>query len=398
MSRDPGALLAGRLLKEAREYEDLSELEQEFVATSQSAEDAIQSAKDAIRLRDRRAAERLRWLSIGLSIVTLVALSLAGVVFWLYMRTESARAETERLYMQAESARAETERLYMQAESARAETERQRVVIDSQRLAFAAQTQFRDNAETGLLVAYEANARDDNPVTGQTLRDAIDAVPWRLINLFGHTDTVYNAVFSPDGQRILTASADKTARLWDATGQPLATLSGHTDTINSAVFSLDGTRILTASADKTARLWDATGQPLATLKGHTSSVSRAVFSPDGQRILTASVDKTARLWDATGQPLAILSGHTDTVYNAVFSPDGQRILTVSYDKTARQYLVASADLQRVAACRVSRGLTDAEVAGFQVPTPLAFDFATRQCPPVYSWAAASSSATPRPAP
>ena len=212
-------------------------------------------------------------------------------------------------------------------------------------------------------------------------------------------------MFSPDGQRILTASDDKTARLWDANGQPLATLSGHTDVVWSAVFSPDGQRILTASTDNTARLWDvsavlnagASGQPLATLSGHTGSINNAVFSPDGTRILTASEDDTVRLWDANGHPLATLTGHTDSINNAVFSPDGTRILTASWDGTARQYLVRSEDLRQAAACRVGRGLTPEEIARFQVPTPLAFDFAKRQCPPVYSWQAQPNPVTPTPA-
>jgi hypothetical protein len=65
-------------------------------------------------------------------------------------------------------------------------------------------------------------------------------------------------VFSPDGTRILTASDDNTARLWDAaTGQPVAEPLRHEGGIRSAVFSSDGARILTASDDETARLWDA---------------------------------------------------------------------------------------------------------------------------------------------
>jgi WD40 repeat protein len=60
------------------------------------------------------------------------------------------------------------------------------------------------------------------------------------------------------------------------------------------VFSPDGQRILTASSDQTARVWDLSGKELATLRGHTAGVRSAVFSPDGQRILTASSDGTAR--------------------------------------------------------------------------------------------------------
>ena len=76
--------------------------------------------------------------------------------------------------------------------------------------------------------------------------------------------------------------------------------------MKSAAFSPDGKRIVTASSDKTARIWDAaSGKPIGEpLKGHEDAVNSAAFSPDGRRIVTGSWDKTARIWDAaTGKPI-----------------------------------------------------------------------------------------------
>jgi hypothetical protein len=58
--------------------------------------------------------------------------------------------------------------------------------------------------------------------------------------------------------------------------------------------------VVTASGDKTARIWDAeSGKEIAVLKGHTGSVWSAAFSGDGKRVVTASADRTARIWDVT---------------------------------------------------------------------------------------------------
>ena len=55
--------------------------------------------------------------------------------------------------------------------------------------------------------------------------------------------------------------------------------------------------MVTASVDRTARLWDAaSGKELAVLQGHKDPVRSAAFSPDGAKVVTASDDGTARIW------------------------------------------------------------------------------------------------------
>jgi WD40 repeat protein/serine/threonine protein kinase len=162
--------------------------------------------------------------------------------------------------------------------------------------------------------------------------------PAEPVVLRGHESMLRSAAFSPEGMRIVTASGDKTARVGSADGSGVPVVfRGHEGPVISAGFSPDGTHIVTASEDKTARVWkaDGTGQPIV-LRAHEAAVTAAAYSPDGQRIVTASFDQTARVWraDGTGTPI-VLRGHEDVVHTAAFSPDGQRIVTGSADTTVR---------------------------------------------------------------
>ncbi|MGB3345609.1 MAG: caspase family protein [Aequorivita sp.] len=159
-----------------------------------------------------------------------------------------------------------------------------------------------------------------------------------LADLTGHSAAVISAIFSPNGRMIVTASKDKTAKIWDAqTGKWLVDITGHSKEVSSAIFSPDGKKIVTASDDNTAKIWDAkTGKLLADITGHSKGIYSAIFSPDGKKIATASWDKTAKIWDAqTGKILADLTGHISSVNSAIFSPDGKKIVTASSDNTAK---------------------------------------------------------------
>ena len=90
----------------------------------------------------------------------------------------------------------------------------------------------------------------------------------------------------------------------------IATLTGHTDDVNQAVWSPDGKLLATASADHVIHLWDThTGSQLRILEGHARSVIDVTFSPDGRSLASASLDGTIILWDVnSGQPSQTIKG------------------------------------------------------------------------------------------
>jgi WD40 repeat protein len=157
-----------------------------------------------------------------------------------------------------------------------------------------------------------------------------------LRNCLVHEGFVRAVEFSPDGTRILTGSADGTARLWDgASGKPLAAPLRHAGPVPAVAFRPDGGVLATGCADGTAHLWDAaTRQRVVGPLRHGDRIDTVAFSSKGKRLLTVGAGR-ARLWDAaTGKPLAHL-GESTTVSAAVFSGDGGRVLTGAADGSAR---------------------------------------------------------------
>jgi WD40 repeat protein len=224
-----------------------------------------------------------------------------------------------------------------------------------------------------VLLAVESMKRAPNPDTEATLRRALSllAMPHYCLKHAGWVDAI---AFSADGKKIVTASGDHSAGLWNAlTGSEIAFLE-HDDWVGSAAISRRGDRVATGSDDCTARVWDAvTGKMLAIVR-HDNWVRSVAFLDDGRLLMSASGDGTVGVWNAhSGDAVArlthgdwvrtadvaahrIVSGSDDCtarVWNAIsgeelqrlvhngpvrwvkFSPDGNLIATASDDRTAR---------------------------------------------------------------
>ena len=159
----------------------------------------------------------------------------------------------------------------------------------------------------------------------------------RLVLPIGHTDAINSIYFSLNGKYVVTASDDKTAKVWDAQTGFLVLSLKHSKKVRSALFSPDGSKIITTSEDTIARIWDAhTGSLLSNLVGHTGLITYACFDPEGRHVLTCGQDYVAMLWDVnTGNHIIDFTGHNNYVVAGAFSPTRQSVATGSYDGTAR---------------------------------------------------------------
>ncbi|MGI2909190.1 AAA-like domain-containing protein, partial [Tolypothrix sp. VBCCA 56010] len=318
--QDESRLLRGAALQDALIWagdKSLGVEDYQFLAASQESDkrEAIEAQKQAnqiLQAATQKANQRIRLgsLILGISVVGAI---IAGIMATVAFNKQQEAVQGTRLEREGSNALQQFD--YDQIGALRSAM---RAGQDLQKL-------VKDNRS---LEEYPAAS----PLLA--LRTILDNIQERN-QLTGHQEQVISASFSPDRKRILTASDDKTAKVWDLNGKLIATLTGHQSYVNSASFSPDGKRIVTASYDNTAKVWDLNGKLIATLTGHQSVVKSASFSPDGKRILTASLDKTAKVWDLNGKLIATLTGHQSYVNSASFSPDGKRILTASDDKTAK---------------------------------------------------------------
>jgi len=159
--------------------------------------------------------------------------------------------------------------------------------------------------------------------------------------LLGHSGKVWDVAFTPDGTRLVSASRDGSARIWDVvSGRELAVVEGPGNGLYCVGVSHDGRRFAVGGADKTVQLWELTeevgGDPM---RGHTRAASSVAFSPDGRTVASGGADGTVRTWDvATGAQLTVVETESKDLPALAYAPDGARLWAGGNDGKIRLWL------------------------------------------------------------
>ena len=147
-------------------------------------------------------------------------------------------------------------------------------------------------------------------------------IPSKVINR-----KIWDLAVSPNGKYILSASEDRTVKVWNFKGSLLRTLEGHRDAVRTVV--TDGKQIISAGEDRTIAIWDYQGNSLAELEEHDRTVKAIALSRNGKYF--ASGDDTGKiiLWQRsqkTWQPIKTLWGD-NAIWSLRFSPDSHTLAT-----------------------------------------------------------------------
>ena len=217
--------------------------------------EAFDKQQAILKERERAAYRRgiLRTAALALVVIGLVS-GLAVYAFFQRHEAQQQKVEAERQARLATEAQHTAEK---QALLARAAEDKAKEAASQANVFLALNSNANGNDSQGL--AYLAKAlklNGKNSEAGALTAALLTQESWPVVTgAMKHDDAVNSAQFSADGQRVVTASRDKTARVWDAaTGKALGEPMKHDGEVYSAQFSADGQRVVTASWDETARV------------------------------------------------------------------------------------------------------------------------------------------------
>jgi len=151
----------------------------------------------------------------------------------------------------------------------------------------------------------------------------------------GHHKWITCLCFSPDGERIVTGSADRSLIVWNIDGTLIRTIKAHDSFIEDVNISPSGRIIASVSRGRDIKLWNMEGTLMVVLEGHTDKVLGVNFHPDGESLVSISADRTIKIWDIKGNLLKTLYGHKGGVHSVTFNASGNKMITGSQDTTIK---------------------------------------------------------------
>ena len=317
-ARSSGLLLRDQAFTEATRWADehpgeLTDTEMDFLQACREKHNQF--------LREQRHHRIVRWMSMGLSVFSVIAILTAVWALRESWEAKEARAKARIRLLSAES----------------------RVIRESDR-------------QRSVLLAVEAVASTGHgsdsadPAAEQALRSVMGTFQWYL--LIGHRGPVLSAMFSADGKRLVTGGQDGTARMWDLgardPGAAGRVLDGSDSALTCVALAPDG-RLMRAGDERGAvhrwNLDDDASTTVASRDPERGGRSLAI-TPDGETLVTAGQNHAVQVWDlradAPAQP-HVLKGHGDTIRAAALTPDGRWLATASDDGTARLWNLSSED-------------------------------------------------------
>lgn len=162
--------------------------------------------------------------------------------------------------------------------------------------------------------------------------------PAQLRTFTGHDRSVVACAVAPDGSRLVSASTDRTLRLWMlGSAECVAELRGHDDELTACVVTPDGRTAVSASADGTVRLWDLDSRrAIRTLDNRKRSATACAVTPDGQHLVVGSDNGDITVWRRwSGEYVGTLKGHDSYVTACLVTPSSQHIVSASRDQSVR---------------------------------------------------------------
>jgi WD40 repeat protein len=172
--------------------------------------------------------------------------------------------------------------------------------------------------------------------------EAISALPNARIailerRLSGHANMVWDVLVTPDGRRIVSASNDRTAKVWDAfSGAELFTLKGHKAFVCSLSIASDSYRLATGAMDGEVIIWSLRNAEQLAAFNHGSDDVKVSWRPDGNGLVTGGADGYLRLWQSeSATEIGEMFLHARPILKVACMRDNRRVVSVSADQTVR---------------------------------------------------------------